>query len=392
MQEEKPVRRGVYILPNLFTTASLFTGFLAMLLAVQGNIEGSALAILFSALMDGLDGKVARLTNTASEFGIQYDSLADLVAFGVAPAFTSWMWVLEGYGKLGIGVAFLYVACTALRLARFNVCVTTVSKKFFVGLPCPAAGCAVAMFILFSSYLPSWLEARTPFLGLVVTFVMALLMVSRVRYFSFKEYGFLKTHAFSSMISALLVFVLILSQPVVFGFLLGAIYLLSGPIYTYGPIIHNEEVVRDLSDKGVMVLETEEELRALPRNQGTVIIRSHGVSRHVYEILKERNVAVVDATCPFVTKIHRIVAEHSAAGEAVVIIGSPDHPEVEGIKGWGNEHTTVIMDGEGADNYRLPEGRKLCIVSQTTFNYNKFKDLVEKFIKKGYDSSVLNTI
>ena len=166
----------------------------------------------------------------------------------------------------------------------------------------------------------------------------------------------------------------------------------SGPIYTYGPIIHNEEVVRDLSDKGVMVLETEEELRALPRNQGTVIIRSHGVSRHVYEILKERNVAVVDATCPFVKKIHRIVAEHSAAGEAVVIIGSPDHPEVEGIKGWGNEHTTVIMDGEGADNYRLPEGRKLCIVSQTTFNYNKFKELVEKFLKKGYDSSVLNTI
>lgn len=93
----------------------------------------------------------------------------------------------------------------------------------------------------------------------------------------------------------------------------------SGPIYTYGPIIHNEEVVKDLSDKGVMVLETEEELRALPRNQGTVIIRSHGVSRHVYEILKERNVAVVDATCPFVKKIHRIVAEHSAAGEAVVL-------------------------------------------------------------------------
>ncbi|MFQ7584295.1 MAG: 4-hydroxy-3-methylbut-2-enyl diphosphate reductase [[Clostridium] symbiosum] len=127
------------------------------------------------------------------------------------------------------------------------------------------------------------------------------------------------------------------------------------------------------------------------RNQGTVIIRSHGVSRHVYEILKERNVAVVDATCPFVKKIHRIVAS-SAAGEAVVIIGSPDHPEVEGIKGWGNEHTTVIMDGEGADNYRLPEGRKLCIVSQTTFNYNKFQDLVEKFSKKGYDILVLNTI
>lgn len=172
-----------------------------MLLAVQGNIEGSALAILFSALMDGLDGKVARLTNTASEFGIQYDSLADLVAFGVAPAFTSWMWVLEGYGKLGIGVAFLYVACTALRLARFNVCVTTVSKKFFVGLPCPAAGCAVAMFILFSSYLPSWVGSPHAVPRAGRHLCDGLLMVSRVRYFSFKEYGFLKTHAFSSMIS-----------------------------------------------------------------------------------------------------------------------------------------------------------------------------------------------
>lgn len=233
MQEEKPVRRGVYILPNLFTTASLFTGFLAMPPRGAGQYRRKCPRYPVQRPHGRPGRESRRLTNTASEFGIQYDSLADLVAFGVAPAFTSWMWVLEGYGKLGIGVAFLYVACTALRLARFNVCVTTVSKKFFVGLPCPAAGCAVAMFILFSSYLPSWLEARTPFLGLVVTFVMALLMVSRVRYFSFKEYGFLKTHAFSSMISALLVFVLILSQPVVFGFLLGAIYLLSGPIYTY---------------------------------------------------------------------------------------------------------------------------------------------------------------
>ena len=233
MQAEKPVRRGVYILPNLFTTASLFTGFLALILATRGSVEGAALAILFSALMDGLDGKVARLTNTASEFGIQYDSLADLVAFGVAPAFTCWAWMLNGYGKLGVGVAFLYVACTALRLARFNVNVNVVSKKFFVGLPCPAAGCALAMFILFSSYLPGWLEARVAFLALVVTFIMALLMVSRVRYFAFKEYGFLRAHAFSYMVVALLIFVLILSQPVVFGFILGTIYILSGPVYTF---------------------------------------------------------------------------------------------------------------------------------------------------------------
>ena len=166
----------------------------------------------------------------------------------------------------------------------------------------------------------------------------------------------------------------------------------KGPIYTFGPIIHNEEVVKDLEEKGVMVLEDEAALRFLPKGQGTVIIRSHGVSRHIYDILEGRGVEIVDATCPFVKKIHRIVSEHSGAGDAVVIIGSPEHPEVEGIRGWGNEYTTVVKDGVGVDNYVLPQGKKLCIVSQTTFNYNKFKELVEKFLKKGYDSSVLNTI
>ena len=165
-----------------------------------------------------------------------------------------------------------------------------------------------------------------------------------------------------------------------------------GPIYTYGPIIHNEEVVKDLSENGVQVLDTEEDLGRLPKGEGTVIIRSHGVRRHVYDILKERKVEVVDATCPFVKKIHRIVAERSAAGDAVVIIGNPDHPEVEGIKGWGNEDTKVIQNETEAADFHLKPGQKLCIVSQTTFNYNKFKELVEKFLKKGYDSSVLNTI
>ena len=166
----------------------------------------------------------------------------------------------------------------------------------------------------------------------------------------------------------------------------------SGPIYTYGPIIHNEEVVGDLAKKGVTVLETEEDLKALPPGQGTVIIRSHGVSRHIYDILEERGVAVVDATCPFVKKIHRIVDEHSRAGEAVVIIGNASHPEVEGIRGWGNRDTKVVENEAEAEDFNLSEGQKLCIVSQTTFNYNKFKELVEKFSKKGYDSSVLNTI
>ena len=152
----------------------------------------------------------------------------------------------------------------------------------------------------------------------------------------------------------------------------------EGPIYTYGPIIHNEEVVRDLEEKGVTVLDTEEDLKALPEGKGTVIIRSHGVSRHIYDILKERGIRIADATCPFVKKIHRIVDEHAAAGDAVVIIGSPFHPEVEGIRGWGNTYTTVIENEAEAQNYVVPEGKKLCVVSQTTFNYNKFQDLVEK--------------
>ena len=164
------------------------------------------------------------------------------------------------------------------------------------------------------------------------------------------------------------------------------------PIYTYGPIIHNEEVVRDLEEKGVTVLDTEEDLKALPEGKGTVIIRSHGVSRHIYDILKERGIRIADATCPFVKKIHRIVDEHAAAGDAVVIIGSPFHPEVEGIRGWGNTYTTVIENEAEAQNYVVPEGKKLCVVSQTTFNYNKFQDLVEIISEKGYDISVLNTI
>lgn len=230
---QKPALRGIYILPNLFTTASLFTGFLALILAVNGDIDACAMAILFSAFMDGLDGKVARLTNTASEFGVQYDSLADLVAFGVAPAFMLWLWQLQNYGRLGIGVCFLFVACAALRLARFNVSTTVTSKKFFIGLPSPAGGCAMALVVLFGPYVPNWYAAAVPATTLVICFIVALLMVSRVRYFSFKEYGFLRTHPFKSMVTALVLFVFILAEPRILGFLICVAYLLSGPIYSF---------------------------------------------------------------------------------------------------------------------------------------------------------------
>ena len=164
----------------------------------------------------------------------------------------------------------------------------------------------------------------------------------------------------------------------------------SGPIYTLGPIIHNEEVVRDLEEKGVKVLNSENEISAL--TEGTVIIRSHGVGKHIYDMLKAQGVQIVDATCPFVKKIHRIVQEQNLQGRRVIIIGDESHPEVEGIKGWGDARTMVVKNEEQMEKLPSFTGEKLCIVSQTTFNYNKFKDLVEKFEKKGYDILVLNTI
>ena len=161
-------------------------------------------------------------------------------------------------------------------------------------------------------------------------------------------------------------------------------------IYTYGPIIHNEEVVKDLRSRGVEVIHSEEELAAL--TEGIVIIRSHGVPKRIYDLLEERKLQYVDATCPFVKKIHNIVKKASEEGSHVIIIGNPEHPEVQGIMGWSLLPVTVIQDAEEAEKLSLPEEQKICIVSQTTFNYNKFKDLVEIISKKRYDISVLNTI
>ena len=161
-------------------------------------------------------------------------------------------------------------------------------------------------------------------------------------------------------------------------------------VYTFGPIIHNEQVVEDLAQKGVRVIDTEEELEAV--RDAIVIIRSHGVGKHIYDLLERNGVTVVDATCPFVKKIHRIVQEQQAAGRRVIIVGNPEHPEVQGIRGWGNEGTLVVETADQIENLPVSTKDKLCIVAQTTFNYNKFQDLVEKFEKKGYDILVLNTI
>jgi 4-hydroxy-3-methylbut-2-enyl diphosphate reductase len=164
----------------------------------------------------------------------------------------------------------------------------------------------------------------------------------------------------------------------------------GGAIYTYGPIIHNEEVVNDLAKKGVRVIEDADELAQL--KEGTVVIRSHGVERSTYEKIKQQGLGCVDATCPFVKKIHRIVEEKSREGYQIVIIGDKEHPEVKGICGWAHEAPVVIESAQEAENFLPNCKKKLCVVAQTTFNYNKFQELVAFFEKKGYDLDVVNTI
>ena len=163
----------------------------------------------------------------------------------------------------------------------------------------------------------------------------------------------------------------------------------GGKLYTYGPIIHNDEVVKALSEKGAVVLSTEEELAAV--SEGTVILRSHGVSRHVIEMLDKKGTDYVDVTCPFVKRIHDVVYEESAENE-IIIIGNPDHPEVEGIRGWCRHDATVISSVDEALEFVGEDGKSFCVVSQTTFNYKKFQEIVEILKKKLYSINIVNTI
>ena len=161
-------------------------------------------------------------------------------------------------------------------------------------------------------------------------------------------------------------------------------------IYTYGPIVHNDDVVADLEEKGVKVLNTKEELTEL--TEGSVVIRAHGVPKEIYEIMEQKNIECIDATCPFVKRIHKIVEKESAEGRRIIVIGNAKHPEVEGIRGWCKTPATVIESREEALQFNGSKDDKYCVVSQTTFNYKKFQDLVEIFQKKGYDIIVANTI
>ncbi|MBQ9536971.1 MAG: CDP-diacylglycerol--serine O-phosphatidyltransferase [Desulfovibrionaceae bacterium] len=232
-REERKARRSAYLLPNLITTLSMFLGFLSLVWSVQGRFENACLAILFSAVLDGLDGKVARLTHTSSEFGVQYDSLADAVAFGIAPGFLIWQWQLCHFGNLGVACAFIYAACGVLRLARFNITTRVISKRFFIGLPIPAAGCTIATLVFFASTLPDALKDTIPWLALFFAIMIGVLMVSRVRYFSFKEYDYLRAHPVRCLVAFFFLLGLLFSQPRIFAFIYCLIYISSGLVYSY---------------------------------------------------------------------------------------------------------------------------------------------------------------
>lgn len=234
MSHDKPEkmrlrRKGIYILPSLFTTASLFAGFYAIVQAMNGAFEYAPLAIFISMVLDALDGRVARLTHTESEFGTQYDSLVDMVAFGVAPALIMYEWALSGMGKLGWLAAFIYAAGAGLRLARFNVQVGVSDKRYFRGLPSPAAAALVMGFIwvLHSYGVPG---REISILALVVTVSAGVLMVSNVRFRSFKDLDLRGRMPFVAVLAVPLIFVLVFIDPpqVLFGGFLA--YALSGPL------------------------------------------------------------------------------------------------------------------------------------------------------------------
>ncbi len=227
----KPFDRGIYLLPNLMTTGALFAGFYAVIAGLQGNFEQGAIAIFVAMVLDGLDGRIARMTNSCSAFGAEYDSLADMVSFGLAPALLMFQWALQDFGKLGWLAAFIYTVAAALRLARFNTQVGTADKRYFQGLPSPAAAALLAglIWVVESNQIDLGV---TPIVALVLTIFAGVMMVSNTRYSSFKELNLKDKVPFVTLLVVVLVFVVITIKPAMILFLVFLAYAFSGPIIT----------------------------------------------------------------------------------------------------------------------------------------------------------------
>lgn len=227
MKKERS-RRGIYILPNIFTSLNLFCGFYALIASIDGKFLAGAVAILIGVVFDILDGKIARATNTTSRFGIEYDSLADLISFGLAPGVMIYLWALKPLGRIGWLAAFLFMACGALRLARFNSQSGTVSSDYFVGLPITAGGGISAAAVLFCHRF-GFSGKIHPILILVLLYTLSFLMVSTIKYNSFKKPELFKKMNFNVLVAAILVLIFIAAQPSIALFLLGIAYVVSGP-------------------------------------------------------------------------------------------------------------------------------------------------------------------
>ena len=224
-----PIRKGVYILPNLITTAGLFAGFYSIVASFHLDFERAAIAILVANVFDILDGRIARLTNSTTRFGIEYDSLADLVAFGVAPGILVYRWGLEPWRTWGWLAASLFVVCGALRLARFNVQYDTAEKRHFIGLPIPAAAELIAATVLFYGYMGGEGPMRAHVLMLLATYALAGLMVSNLKYFSFKETELYRRQPFWMLIAIIVLLKLFIAEPQIMLFASFFLYASSGP-------------------------------------------------------------------------------------------------------------------------------------------------------------------
>jgi len=242
MSDSTPVRaprhRGIYLLPNLFTTGAMFAGFYAIVASIGGDFSSAAIAVFVAALLDGMDGRVARLTNTQTEFGVQYDSLSDLISFGLAPSLVMYTWSLSTlkdygptWGKIGWAAAFIYAACAALRLARFNTQVGVIDKRYFQGLASPAAA-AVCMSFVWSMDKFGVIGAEVAFITLAMAIIVGLLMVSNFRYYSFKSLPMGDRVPFLWVLIGVLVLVPFFIDPPRVLFVVFTLYLLSGPVMT----------------------------------------------------------------------------------------------------------------------------------------------------------------
>jgi len=229
--KKERLRRGIYVLPNIFTSLNLFCGFYAIIASIDGKYIAASIAIIIGIMFDIMDGKIARATNTTSKFGIEYDSLSDLITFGLAPGIMIYLWALRPLGRIGWLAAFLFMACGALRLARFNSQVGNISSDHFVGLPIPSGAGMLATTVLFCHKF-GMAGKINPIIIMILLYILSFLMVSTIKYNSFKKPELFRKMNFNVLVSVILILIFIAAQPSVTLFVLGLAYVISGPLIT----------------------------------------------------------------------------------------------------------------------------------------------------------------